>query len=374
MSLLVHPGLVLLPGRSVRFTLRRPEAHTVRLAADFTRWSTAPLALNRTSEDMWEVESQPLADGVHFYKYIVDGHWMHDPAHPMIESDGCGGWNSIFGLGGPSLGEPSALRIASLNLRTYQESEPLLKLEQVAFALASMGVDAVALQEVGEHVQDPERPNAGEFIRRRLQELTGRPWEHAWRMAHLGFDVFREGVSILASTPLIDVREYRLSQGRLARNALAATITIKGTRLRLVSTHVTWPSGSGLREVQLLLDGLRAEPPNALDGVLIAGDLNAAQDEPQIKALLDEGYADVARQAGGNAFPTATPQVWQQLSANGPGFILNSRIDYQLLRTVAGGAPVKPLACVPIFNGLTAGDLYQPRVSDHIGLLGVYSQ
>src|SRR5207249_4644492 len=108
-------------------------------------------------------------DGVHFYKYIVDGHWTHDPAHPMVEPDGCGGFNSVFGLGGPSLGPASALRIATLNLNTYQETDPLLKLEQVAFALAAMDIDAVALQEVGEHLSDPERPNAGEVIRTHLQ-------------------------------------------------------------------------------------------------------------------------------------------------------------------------------------------------------------
>src|SRR5438552_296990 len=136
MPLLVHPALTLLPGRAVRFCLRRPEAHTVRLAADFTRWSAAPLALQREGgSDDWEVETPPLADGVHFYKYIVDGHWLHDPAHPMVEPDGCGGFNSVFGLGGPSLGPPNALRIASLNLNTYQDAEPLLKLEQVAYAL-----------------------------------------------------------------------------------------------------------------------------------------------------------------------------------------------------------------------------------------------
>lgn len=374
MPLLVHPALTLLPGRAVRFRLRRPEAHTVRLAADFTRWSSAPLALHRDGgAGDWEVETAPLADGVHFYKYIVDGRWTHDPAHPMVEPDGCGGFNSVFGLGGPALGPPAALRIASLNLNTYQEADAPLKLEQIAYALAAMDVDAVALQEVGEHMTDPDRPNAGEAIRTRLQALTGRAWEHAWRMAHVGFEVYREGVSLLVAAPLVDVREYRLSQGRLARNALAATVTIKGMRLRLVTTHVTWPSGGGLREVQQLLDSVRAEPPNALDGVLLAGDLNAADDEPPIRALLAADFLDVAKSAGAGAFPTAMPQPWQAaVTANGPGFVLGSRLDYQMLRLVPGGVPLKPLACVPIFNGLTAGDLYQPRVSDHIGLLGVY--
>jgi maltose 6'-phosphate phosphatase len=373
MPLLVHPGLRVQQDRSVHFQLHGPEAHTVRLAADFTRWSTSPLALHRNGRDDWEADTQPLGEGVHFYKYIVDGRWIHDPSHPMVEPDGCGGWNSVFGLGGPSLGRAENLRIATLNLRTYQESDPLLKLEQTAFALAAMNIDAVALQEVGEHISDGARPNAGDIIRTRLQELTGQQWTHVWRMAHMGFDVYREGVGLLVAAPLDDVAEYRLSQGRLARNALAATVTLKGVRLRLISTHCTWGSGGGLREMQTLIDNLRSESGNH-DAVLLAGVLNTAEDEPQMKLLLDHGFLDVARQLSGdgNAFSTATPQPWQNIVQNGPGFVLTSRIDYQLLRKT-GNDGLRPLACVPIFNGLVAGDIYQPRVSDHIGVLGVYS-
>ncbi len=374
MSLLVHPGLTLRPDRSVCFRLQRSEAHTVRLAADFTRWSAAPLALHRNGNGDWEAESPPLSQGVHFYKYILDGHWMHDPAHPMVEADGCGGWNSIFGLGGPSLGAPENLRIVTLNLNTYQEREPRLKLEQIAFALAAMDVDAVALQEVGEHLSDGDQPNAGEVIRTRLQALTGQPWTHAWRMAHLGFDVYREGVSLLAAGPLEDFTEYRLSQGRLARNALAATVTLKGIRLRLISTHCTWPSGGGLREVETLLDSLRSEPASGAGAILVTGNFNATDDDPQIKLMLDEGFLDVARQTNaGGPFLTATPQRWQNVVANSPGFMPASRLDYQMLRLAPGRSHPHPAACVPIFNGLVAGNQYQPLVSDHLGVLGIYT-
>src|SRR5688572_65514 len=106
MPLTVPRGLSVGPDRRVRFTLYSPGSRTVRLVADFTQWTAAPLALRQTdSTDEWEVETAPLGEGVHFYKYIVDGRWLHDPAHPMVENDGCGGWNSVFGIGGPSLGD-----------------------------------------------------------------------------------------------------------------------------------------------------------------------------------------------------------------------------------------------------------------------------
>src|SRR5262245_33441355 len=138
MPLLPQPGYTLLPNRAVRFAYHDPRAQTVRLVADFTHWTVAPLALRRFgAADRWEVETFPLTEGVHFYKYIVDGRWQHDPSHPMVEYDGCGGWNSVFGIGGPSLGGPEALRVVSLNLNTYQEVHALLKLEQAAYAVAA---------------------------------------------------------------------------------------------------------------------------------------------------------------------------------------------------------------------------------------------
>src|SRR5688572_18007708 len=85
MPLLTHPGFTVLPDRSVRFRYQGRGARHVRLAGTFTGWAPAPLARNG---DAWEMETPPLPEGVHFYKYLVDGRWATDPAHPLVESDG----------------------------------------------------------------------------------------------------------------------------------------------------------------------------------------------------------------------------------------------------------------------------------------------
>jgi endonuclease/exonuclease/phosphatase family metal-dependent hydrolase len=253
------------------------------------------------------------------------------------------------------------LRIASLNLHTYQESVPLLKLEQVAYGLAALDVQAVALQEVGEHIFDPGQPNAGEVIRRHLERLTGRPWYHAWRAAHYGFEVYREGVSLLAPVPLENLREYRLSEGKFARNALAATVALPGCTLQLVSTHLSWPAGGGEEEVKRLLQALEARPSVAITATLIAGDFNATDSDSPVRRLRQAGYQDVAQQAGADG-PTVGDVSGR----------LHTRIDYQLLKAGSEPAPLLIRACERIFNRNTLGGVYFPRVSDHVGLLGVY--
>jgi len=144
-----------------------------------------------------------------------------------------------------------------------------------------------------------------------------------------------------------------------------------------VSAHVTWAPGGGQHEVAGLLDALQAEPRDHVAGVVVAGDFNATADEPHLREVVAAGYTDVARQAAASpeGFPTAMPQRWQGLKpakASRSGPLLTSRIDYHFLRPTPAARPLRPLACVPVFNGRCAGDVYQPLVSDHIGLLGVY--
>jgi endonuclease/exonuclease/phosphatase family metal-dependent hydrolase len=366
-----RPGYTVHRDGSVELVLNRPDAQSAQVAGDFTDWAPLPMQ-KREADGAWAFVTPPLAPGAHFYKYVIDGQWTTDPAHPMSEPDGFGGRNSVLGRDPPGSPLAAGLRIASLNLHTYQEPDPLLKLEQIAYALAPLDVSALALQEVGEHQWDSSRPNAGELLRRHLERLTERPWYHAWRMAHPGFHVYREGVSVLAVVPLQDVQEHRLSEGPFARNALVATLALPDATLRLCSTHVSWPAGGGEEEVPRLLQAL-AVPPPGVTATVIAGDFNADAYDLQVRATIDAGYQDVAR-AAGTAGPTVTWQPWLRPDESaGPDDGLCARIDYQFLKATAGAGPSLVVrGCRRIFNRNVLAGIYQPRVSDHVGLLGVY--
>lgn len=358
------PGYTVLSDSSVQFVLHRPEARQAEVVGDFTDWDGHPLPMRREGQaGFWVVRTPPLSAGPHFYKYRVDGGWEADSAHPMGVPDGFGGWNSAFGVGPDPL--PSqGFRFASLNLHTYQEADPLLKLEQVAYGLSALGVQAIALQEVGEALDDLSRSNAGEVIRGHLKRQTSQDWNHEWREAHKGFDHYREGISLLASVPLKNVQEFRLGhgQGICARNALAGTIEVKGISIRLCSTHVTWPGDGGDDEVQDLIRTLATPPPGVV-ATLIGGDFNAVASDPQVRRILEAGYQDVACVAGSDL-----PTINVHEEDVGPP----SRIDYHFLKVVAGSAPLAVRACARIFVRNAVGTVYLPRVSDHAGLLGVY--
>jgi hypothetical protein len=73
----------------------------VNLAGDFNNWSTmdTPMARNAAG-DAFETDVA-LADGVHYYKFVVDGKWLKDPnsENDLEVDDNYGGKNSAVMIG-----------------------------------------------------------------------------------------------------------------------------------------------------------------------------------------------------------------------------------------------------------------------------------
>lgn len=68
-------------------------AGSVILSGSFNNWSTTSLKMSSTN-DGWLIKI-PLKPGRYLYKFIIDGHWISDPANRKGEFDGHGGKNSI---------------------------------------------------------------------------------------------------------------------------------------------------------------------------------------------------------------------------------------------------------------------------------------
>lgn len=71
-----------------------PYASTVFLSGNFNDWSTGGTAMTKT--DSGWVAQLPLEAGKYYYKFIIDGTWIHDPHNALRESDGHDGFNSVY--------------------------------------------------------------------------------------------------------------------------------------------------------------------------------------------------------------------------------------------------------------------------------------
>jgi 1,4-alpha-glucan branching enzyme len=70
------------------------DARSVYLAGEFNDWS--PNSLRMTREGNAWLCNVHLSVGKHLYKFIVDGHWIKDPANPLWEENEFGTDNSVI--------------------------------------------------------------------------------------------------------------------------------------------------------------------------------------------------------------------------------------------------------------------------------------
>ena len=84
--------------REIVFKLEAPETAVVQIAGDFNEW--VPESLDFTESQgrpLWH-KTISLRQGSYEYKYLVDGHWMPDPANERTSKDAYGGVNSVISL------------------------------------------------------------------------------------------------------------------------------------------------------------------------------------------------------------------------------------------------------------------------------------
>ncbi len=79
-------------GRAQTFSFRAPEALSVQLVGDFTRWQECPIHLKKGARGVWRA-SVPLPPGTHHYRFLVDGEWRDDPDCALRTPNPFGGEN-----------------------------------------------------------------------------------------------------------------------------------------------------------------------------------------------------------------------------------------------------------------------------------------
>jgi len=83
---------------NAEFTVTLPDAHSVRLAGDFNRWSATAAPMRKRPDGPWATNQQ-LPAGRYKYKLIVDGKWILDPENPTQADDPDYGKCSVVVIG-----------------------------------------------------------------------------------------------------------------------------------------------------------------------------------------------------------------------------------------------------------------------------------
>lgn len=81
----------------VVFVVAAAGAHNVRIAGDFNDWNPDRTPMTPLRDGAFFARL-PLGPGRYQYRYVVDGHWMRDPANPRMATNPFGEMNSVVEL------------------------------------------------------------------------------------------------------------------------------------------------------------------------------------------------------------------------------------------------------------------------------------
>jgi 1,4-alpha-glucan branching enzyme len=82
------------------YTFKLPgyaSSHRVAVAGDFNGWNANEIVMDKTANG-WQKQLY-LNDGMHVYRFMVDGQWITDPSNPVKIKDESGNENSVINLG-----------------------------------------------------------------------------------------------------------------------------------------------------------------------------------------------------------------------------------------------------------------------------------
>ncbi len=79
----------------VEFKLLAPEAREVVLAGSFNDWSRSSDPMKKDNTGTWK-KIKMLPQGIHEYKYVVDGLWTLDPKNPHTALNKYGTQNNVI--------------------------------------------------------------------------------------------------------------------------------------------------------------------------------------------------------------------------------------------------------------------------------------
>ena len=190
----------------------------------------------------------------------------------------------LQGKPSPGVAAPAdTIRIATWNVEGHAALLSSGHVGEIAEAIVRTKADVVALQEV----------HRGTWQARfgdQLAELARRAnMSAAWSPSYSLMGEF--GNAILTRGTIVSARRILLPSTGEPRSALVAVVEIRGRRIPVVSTHLSsWGSfarDSRTRELDCLAS-LLTDP-----ALIVAGDLNAAPDAPEMERLYRAGFRDV---------------------------------------------------------------------------------
>jgi len=257
------------------------------------------------------------------------------------------------------------MKLLTLNCHSWQEDNQLEKIVTLAETIAENDYDVIALQEVSQRMDSPiaygaiREDNFALVLVEELRKQGAKDYRFTWDFAHIGYEVYEEGLAILTKHKIEEEYSFFISRGHdqsywKTRKIVGAKINVDGQPVSFYSCHLGWWHDEE-EPFQLQADSLLEQVKND-DPFFLMGDFNNAA------AVRDEGYDYLLNQG---LFDTYELSAEKDSGVTIKGKIAGWDDNKQELRIdlILAGKPVQPKYSSVIFNGKN-----KPVVSDHFGV------
>ncbi len=344
----------------------KPKRVFVHWTADNWRTTkTAPCFFNRMHWDKWHRSNARNPN-----RYDT-GIWISqikiDDAFRVQYAIGCetpGGiiWDNNFGQN--YVARRRRLKILTLNLHCYQETNQEAKFSAIARAINDLDVDVVCLQEVGELWKDGAGDwgsNAARIIRDQLRQHyhLHKDW------SHIGFDRYREGIAILSRYDFVMKEASYVSSSHDvysidSRKVAMVQVNVPSIGpVNVFCAHLSWPSGGFFNQFDRLRSWANQRHGDCVAATFLCGDFNIKAGSDAYQSIVrtgeyeDQYLAATAKNSFEKIFRKRTANIDRELAKDG-------RIDFIFMQKRSS---LQPVAARELF---TSADPYG-RVSDHTG-------
>jgi maltose 6'-phosphate phosphatase len=175
------------------------------------------------------------------------------------------------------------MKLLTLNCHSWQEKNQLEKISILAGDIAEKSYDVIALQEVSQLIDSEtvsglvKKDNFALVLLGELEKLGVTDYRLVWDFAHIGYDVYEEGVALLTKHDIVEEHSFFISKSHdqsywKTRKIVGATISYHGRPLTFYSCHLGWWQDEEepfKYQVDSLMEQITAE-----SSTLLMGDFN----------------------------------------------------------------------------------------------------
>ncbi|MEL3972006.1 endonuclease/exonuclease/phosphatase family protein [Rossellomorea oryzaecorticis] len=172
------------------------------------------------------------------------------------------------------------MKLLTLNCHSWQENNQLEKIAILAQDIAEKSYDVIALQEVSQLIESEtvsgliKKDNFALVLLGELERLGVTGYGLVWDFAHIGYDVYEEGVALLTKHDIVEEHSFFISKSHdqaywKTRKIVGATISYHGRPLTFYSCHLGWWQDEEepfMYQVDSLMEQVTAESPTFLMG------------------------------------------------------------------------------------------------------------